>query len=219
MKRIVIFFLCFLAFNITVNAQLGIFDKKVQDDANDKLAYVFDYLKSDTMLFKNLILPDPNTKVVLMHDAFGRPLYVLITSEVFDSVNSQIAAISQGDQLLGLEFNLTYLSAFSWQKRKDIKKISNRYQKAITKVFNEKVKFCLMQQGSHTVKGVRIIDKNSPLYGQKIPDFTDAGSEAVVKKSNTPVAPPIEKTKVTEKEKVKQEDKKTEKKPEPKSRF
>lgn len=195
MKKI-LFFLCFLAFTANVHSQI-FSQKKVQVKANDQLAYVFGYLKSDTMIFKNLILPDPNTKVVMMHDAFGNPLYVLMASDVFDTTNSQISRLSEiKDKIIGLEFNLTYLSAFSWQNRKDIKKIKDPYQKAITKVFNTKVKYCLMQQGSHAVNGKRITDPKSPNYGQIVPDFSTEvmATEVAPTKPATPVVlTPVEK--------------------------
>lgn len=197
MKKILLFLTC-LVFASSANSQL-IGRKKVQLEANDKLAYVYNYLKSDTMIFKNLILPDPNTKVVMMHDAYGDPLYVLMTNEVFDSTNAQIARLSNLGIVYGLEFNLTYLSAFSWQKRKAIKNINNKYQKAITKVFNTKVKYCLMQQGSRPVKGKRILDKDSPNYGQIIPDFSVSTSDVAPSANTTPIVMPVENMKEVKK--------------------
>lgn len=189
MKKISLILLCFLAFASSTQAQI-FSQKRVQLRANDQLAYVFGYLKSDDMTFKNLVLPDPETKVVLMHDAFGRPLYVLMTNSMFDSTNAQIARmpVDSAGRSIGLEFNLTYLSSFSWQSRKSIKNISNKQQKAITKVLNSKVKYCLMQQGSQAVYGVRITDKSSEYYGQIVPDFS--GSTVVVKQVATPIGLP-----------------------------
>jgi hypothetical protein len=219
MKKIAIL-IGFLAFTIGVNAQiLKIFrEKKVQEQSNDKLGYVFGYLKSDTMIFKSLMLRDTTMKVVMMHDVFGDPLLVLLAGDVFDSTNSQIRQLSVvKDKIIGLEFNLTYLDDFSWQSKKKIRNIDDRYQKAMTKVFNSKVKYCLMQQSSHAVFGKRILDQKSPNYGQIIPDF---GAEVTVdnkqvttsekKITETPVAPPVDK-KTTEKEKAKAEKKTTKK--------
>jgi hypothetical protein len=196
MKKVVLL-LCIFAIAMIADAQP--FKRKItQKEANDKLAYVFGYLKSDTMTFKNMVLPDPNTKVVMMHDVYGNALYVLITSEVFDTTNAQISRLSEREGIYGLEFTLTYLSSFSWQNRKSIRKIDDPYQKAITKVFNTKVKYCLMQQGAQEVRGRRILDPKLSNYGKIVPDFSlNPGSTNAVaaKKTNTPAISSDEKKK------------------------
>lgn len=169
---------------------------KIQDEANSKLAYVFRYLVSDTMILKNFMLKDTTMKLCLMSDGLGKPLYALMSREDFNSCNESITTFAKEGILQGVEFNLTYLEEFSWQKRGIINSLKDPYQKKMTKVFNSKVKYLVMQKSAGAVKGKRILDEKNANYGQIVPDFgtststqpaddTPKGTKALENKTET----------------------------------
>jgi hypothetical protein len=171
MKKIIVL-LVVMASCFSVNSQIWPFsDKKVQDQANDKLGYVYDYLRSDSIVLKSIMLRDTTMRIGMMHDALGAPLLVILSKVDFDNINEQVEAYAADSAIVGLEFHLTYMDNFSWVTKKELKKINDPYQKKMTKVFNDKVKYILMQKGSRAVNGKRIVNPASPYYGQIIPDF------------------------------------------------
>jgi hypothetical protein len=174
MKRILLMVLIAVMGIHTASAQIFGKKKKTQEEATDVLAYTFSYLKSDTLRYKTLMLRDTSLTIGMLHDNKGNPMYVIMPRTEIDSINLKIKRMASDPQygILGLEFNLTYIEDFSYQSMETIKDIKDKYQKNMTKTFNKKIKYILMQQSPRAVRGKRIVDPKDKNYGKVVPDFT-----------------------------------------------
>lgn len=172
MKKLIIV-LIFICIGKYGSAQL-FGGKKIQEKANDKLAYAWNYLKSDTLVYKTLMLKDTSLTVAMLHDIKGNPLFAIMPRALIDSTNSSIGSLASHPEygIMGLEFNISLVEDFSYQKKRDIKNIKDPYQRNMTKTFNKKIKYILMQQSPRAVIGKRITKESDPNYGKIVPDFS-----------------------------------------------